>query len=391
MGNFGQGEILVMNTSLPFMSGLNVSALTRSFERTATSYKFAFFRALLNLCNERGFTRFDGKISCKELAIEMAAFAWYPYAFHKLSFGRQDLLGKTLDLLAFSSDGWGLNSAESKNRLRRALDDNYHTIGLDSSLRYVPHRLLTPFFERELSGKRDHEKNSMIRALADGAFCSDTPPLYRLVEKDTQLEMHPRWLAYLQESFCIVSGWLTHHWVDYLQSRNPNVPAISRKIQPPPSRQSLIVQVKRWRRLIATSAVRCIYSDEVLGPNSFELDHFVPWSFVCHDQPWNLMPVLPAANASKSNRLPSIHYMNKFIDSQANGLSQAESQFNAREWEVHTEPFLVDLRLTQEGLRSRIKLSEALKSTLLPMIALAKQSGFSPDWKYRNKLANPTI
>jgi hypothetical protein len=373
-----------MKNSLPRISGLDVSALTRSFERTTTSYKFAFFKALLNLCSERGFTKFDGKISCKELAIEMAAFAWYPHSFHKLSFGRQDQLGKILDSLAFSVDGFALSSAETKKKLRCALDENYHSIGLGSSLRYVPHRLLTPFFEKELKDKGDHEKNSLIRVLADGAFCSDAPPLYRLVDQDAQLEMHPRWLAYLQESFGIVSGWLVHHWVDYLQSRNPNVPAISRKIQPPPSRHSLIVQVKHWRRIIEASEVRCIYSDEVLDPNCFELDHFVPWSFVCHDQPWNLIPVLPAANASKGNRLPSVHYMSNFTNSQASGLTQLLAQFSAREWEFHTEPFLVDLRLTQEGLRSRTELSEALNSTLLPLISLARQSGFSPDWKFRN-------
>ena len=287
-----------MSNCLPLMSGLNVQALSRTFESTATSYKFTFFQAILNICGQRGFTKFDGKITCKELAVEMAVIAWYPHTFHKLSFGRVDELGRILDSLPFTIEGSSLANLVVRKNLRAALLDNYQRIGLDSLLRHVPYRLLTPFFEAKLRGIQDQKKISLIRVMAHETFTSKTPALYRLTEQDTAVEIHPKWLLYLQESFGVVSGWLAHNWVAFLQSRNPNVPAISCKIQPPTSRASLNTQIKRWRRVIESSKTRCIYSDELLNPNHFEVDHFVPWSFICHDQPWNLMPVLPAANAS---------------------------------------------------------------------------------------------
>lgn len=152
MGHPEQGEILAMNNYLPAGNGLNVQALSRIFDNRATSYKFAFFQALLNICSQRDFTNIDGKIECKSLAVEMAAFAWYPHTFHKLSFGHQDELGNILNLLNYCVDKGGLGSLDTMRQLRTALNEKYQEIELDKLLRYVPLRLLTPFFEGSLRG-----------------------------------------------------------------------------------------------------------------------------------------------------------------------------------------------------------------------------------------------
>lgn len=39
--------------------------------------------------------------------------------------------------------------------------------------------------------------------------------------------------------------------------------------------------------------------------NEYEIDHFVPWSFVTNDEMWNLIPVNPSLNASKRDKLPN--------------------------------------------------------------------------------------
>lgn len=36
------------------------------------------------------------------------------------------------------------------------------------------------------------------------------------------------------------------------------------------------------------------------------VDHFIPWSFVLHDQLWNLIPTFKNINSSKSNKLPDL-------------------------------------------------------------------------------------
>jgi hypothetical protein len=64
-------------------------------------------------------------------------------------------------------------------------------------------------------------------------------------------------------------------------------------------------------------------------------------------------------------------------------LSIFRKQLNQREWGRHTESFLVDLRITEEGLLCSNMLGEALNSAVGPMLALAKNSGFSPEWTFQ--------
>ena len=52
--------------------------------------------------------------------------------------------------------------------------------------------------------------------------------------------------------------------------------------------------------------IRCIYTKALLSKGHYDLDHFIPWSFVVHDLLWNLLPANPSINSSKSNNLPSL-------------------------------------------------------------------------------------
>ena len=60
----------------------------------------------------------------------------------------------------------------------------------------------------------------------------------------------------------------------------------------PPSLQ-LYEQVQEYGHL------NCIYTGNPLERNSFDLDHFMPWSFVSHNQNWNLIPTDSSFNSSK--------------------------------------------------------------------------------------------
>ena len=48
-----------------------------------------------------------------------------------------------------------------------------------------------------------------------------------------------------------------------------------------------------------------VYTGEALNDISYDIDHFVPWSFVMNDELWNLMPMDSSLNSSKSNKLPA--------------------------------------------------------------------------------------
>lgn len=47
-----------------------------------------------------------------------------------------------------------------------------------------------------------------------------------------------------------------------------------------------------------------IYGHNLLPSDNISIDHFVPWSYVAHDEFWNLHPTTRSINSSKSNHLP---------------------------------------------------------------------------------------
>ncbi len=50
--------------------------------------------------------------------------------------------------------------------------------------------------------------------------------------------------------------------------------------------------------------IRDIFTGQPVKETQYDVDHFIPWSFVMNDELWNLMPMDSSLNSAKSNRLP---------------------------------------------------------------------------------------
>jgi hypothetical protein len=95
----------------------------------------------------------------------------------------------------------------------------------------------------------------------------------------------------------------------FLQVRNPNVPAIPNKLIRSDVRNSLTKQHNYWDKVMEIGGpICCIYTNKELHPNDYDLDHFIPWSFVSHDLLWNLIPSDGSINSSKNNKLPDLDF-----------------------------------------------------------------------------------
>ncbi|EON91203.1 hypothetical protein MARLIPOL_14925 [Marinobacter lipolyticus SM19] len=127
--------------------------------------------------------------------------------------------------------------------------------------------------------------------------------VYRVTNGQSEIELHPLWNKYIRANLAIIKGWALFQWADYLQRENPNIPALIKKIEPPVKRASLSEQTRFWNTVVVEQPIHCIYSGTLLQPSSFALDHFLPWSLVCHDELWNLIPADPRANSSKGRSL----------------------------------------------------------------------------------------
>lgn len=365
--------------SLPLDSELDIGALSRLFSNTTNSYKYIFFLSYLDILKRRNFTD-DGPISFRDMTIEMMANSWYPHTYFKLSFGYFDRLTAKLDSLKLEITEPILKFHDTdKGLLRETISRELLD---DSLMRFVPFRLIRPFFESEVNGLQKEDLHRLIVRLAKEHFES-RKPLYRFTDDCKALVPHPRWTEYFKRHIHLIRGWASWHWLQYMQRCNPAVPAISAKLFPPLERESLDLQKDYWKLIMRYSEVRCIYSGESLDGKKISLDHYLPWSFVAHDQLWNLIPTSPKVNSSKSDRLPAEVYFDRLVTLQHQGLLTAHQYGGERKWKKYIEPFIADLRIASVAdLLDREKLLRAYEANLKPQLELARAQGFSPDWLY---------
>jgi hypothetical protein len=361
-------------SSLPLSSRVDAATLSRLFSDTTTSYKYLWFQAILS---ELVSTRFQqANIELKDLLSRTLTHAWYPKVFFRLSFGMQDKVGHWFDRGPIELEGTIGDDVISQAILKRI-----NTEGDSGLLRYVPYRILSPFFEAQVVGCPDHRKNALIRQLADYHF-DDRKPLYRF-QSESEIQIHPDWLDYLATNFSIVTGWSNWNWLQFLQQNNSNVPAIANKLRIPLDRNSIANQRKYWRLAQRNKPINCIYSGDPLSFQDISLDHFLPWSFVGHDQLWNLIPVSSSANSAKNNQLPHECYVEKFILIQHSALHETKVTMSRSEWRTAVESHLNDLHLDSfDALLNLNALAVAYRATIHPLMSIAQRMGFGHGWQY---------
>ena len=186
----------------------------------------------------------------------------------------------------------------------------------------------------------------MIKLAFSSEF-DDEKPLYCFnaeKQKDcSAIILHQDWIKYLEKNYVIVRGWVSWEWLKYMQLRNPNIPNVVNKLFMPEKRDSLSKQINYWKTILTHQGIKCIYSEVQLNKNEISLDHYLPWSFVAHDQLWNLIPTTSSINSSKSNNIPSHIYFSKFVNLQHLGLTISYQKISKNKWVKDIEPFISDI------------------------------------------------
>ena len=262
---------------IPQSQILTTRHLNRVFDKTVATYKFYWFLGILDLFVKQGKT----KMNVWEIMISMVANAWYPVNYFRLSFGKSESLYEAILALQRENNipiNIGikdliilLQALTQRPEIRKQL--NFLQLN-------VPFRFLRPWIDT--SDDREMVKRS--QTFENGC-------LYKLEKENGTLwiELNPIWLTYLQENYDILSSFAYWGLTNFLQVRNPNVPNIPNKLIKKEERNSLSAQRKFWNIAInAGLEVRCLYTNKLLVEREYDLDHFIPWSFVSHDLLWNL-------------------------------------------------------------------------------------------------------
>lgn len=288
---------------LPDEENLKIGSLSRLFDNTSNCYKFFWFLAILRLLD-----RTHSCFTFNALIHEMIADAWYMVSEYHLRLGPTGVTDNLEEAVKYIFRTYGFTSSERRENIIAFLentDDRKIREYKAELTRNVPYRLQVPFYDDiRISRKTWYGPKE---ALASEINCQKRLMYYfgGVSGLDTVIKVDDAWTGYLCRHKEILTGWTQLKLVQYLQNRNPSVPGITEKLEPPAARDLERVR-KYWKCIIqADPSIREIYGNAVLAKENISIDHFVPWQYVAHDELWNLHPTLKSFNSRKSNALPS--------------------------------------------------------------------------------------
>jgi hypothetical protein len=339
------------------------------FDKTVATYKYYWFLGILELFIKEGKTRF----TIWDVAVYMISHAWFPVTFFKLSFGKSESL---FDTILELQQKYGISANTGVDELQKLFKELLQNSNLKKDINFfqlnVPYRFLNPWIPTS------SDKDITLRSQTYENDC-----LYKLerINGTLWVELNPKWFDYLSENNSILRDFIYWNLTLFLQIRNPNVPNIPNKLNRPEIRHSLTSQRNYWNSIIDLGLeVKCIYTGKQLYIGRYDLDHFIPWSFVSHDLLWNLMPSDPSINSTKSNKLPDIDiYLSRLAITHQSALRISLKHFGKNKL---LEDYLSLGTTPEEIVRmNEIALLECFKKTFSPMVQIATNMGFE-SWRY---------
>ncbi len=109
----------------------------------------------------------------------------------------------------------------------------------------------------------------------------------------------------IQDNTVSIMGWIQYEKVRWLQNNNPEVPGLVYKLAPMDEKMRKLGKVRKlWEGIMECQEIRDVFTGVPMQRGNYDIDHFIPWSFVMNDELWNLMPMDSSLNSAKSNRLP---------------------------------------------------------------------------------------
>ena len=367
--------------TLPYSDTLQIQYLNRLFDNTSNCYKFFWFQAIIAKV-------LDGRtiLTFEELINEMIADAWYMVTEYHLNLGPRDTLEEVVNYIRAATQ---MKPSEKKENILNYLENSYdkevitHKRTLTMN---VPYRLQAPFMDT-MKGKAWDVRPAR---LAD-RINQENHLMYYFVAIDglhSSIRIQEDWVAYIVKNQEILKGWLQYNMIRYLQKRNPSVPGIADKLCPPQERKLDKVK-KYWKLILTVSPVREIYGHTELTSQDISIDHFVPWSYVAHDELWNLHPTTKSINSSKSNYLPDWDiYFPQLVQQEyasyeliwKNEAVHKAFETCARE---HLNNDEIRYRIYREGLGFD-EFSNTLKNVIQPVYQSAQNCGFQ-SWIYQRE------
>lgn len=287
---------------------LDMEGFSRMMQSPSYCYKFYWLEAIVKLISEN-----KEEASYNEIIDEMIANAWYSVLeFHVHLSGlwadgeiRDNLEKAVLKLHRLSRLPANASKIEIKNQIQR-FEKELHPEKMFLT-QNVPYKALSGFANK---GEERIDLNSSAGVMMTyyNRINALSPLPYTFGEQkglDRKIRFHGLWIQMIQEHMVSILGWIQYEKVRWLQTVNPEVPGLVYKLAPMDEKMRKLSHVRKlWDGILDMTQIIDVFREEPVKKEDYEVDHFIPWSFVMNDELWNLMPMDSSLNGIKSNRLP---------------------------------------------------------------------------------------
>jgi hypothetical protein len=291
-----------------YYNSLDIEGFFQMMKDPSYCYKFYWLEAIVDLISEGVQATTIGAI-----IDEMICNAWYSvreFHIHLSGLKADGVVRDGLERAVMQlSESGQLPANASKVEIHNAIREHDAELKQfkDQLTNMVPGRALAGFFTKsreEVPWGSTRRLTEYVRRINNTLVrlpytFGESSKLHKEVYFD------PEWMEMIQDNTVSILGWIQYEKVKWLQNNNPEVPGLIYKLAPMDERMRKLSCVRKlWEGVLNVQELRDVFTGRPIVPRHYDVDHFIPWSFVMNDELWNLMPMDSSLNSSKSNRLP---------------------------------------------------------------------------------------
>lgn len=307
-----------------YYNTLDIEGFSKMMNSPSYCYKFYWLEAIVQLISAN-----KTEATYDEIINKMISNAWYSvleYHIHLSGIYGKDIIKDNLEravlrLQELSQLANNASDIEIINKLHEFLEDKELRFYKKELTKNVPYKALSGFANRgsekinlDSSAGRlraYYNKLSQYEILLPYTF-NDDKGLKRVIT------FNNGWIQMIRDNTVNILGWIQLEKVKWLQNNNPEVPGLVYKLAPADEKMRKLTNARKlWDAVLEVKPIVDVFKNEPIDAEKYDLDHFIPWSFVMNDELWNLMPMDSSWNSKKNNKLPKWDlFFDQFADNQ---------------------------------------------------------------------------
>ncbi len=281
-------DILSTDTSDANLKRMFVSVLAHGSK--ANTYKFALARAILDYCRDStGYT-----IPYEYLADKFLKYYWHQEC--KLHIKQDHKINSNPHVISIIRKIFGNNTPGSYDLLA------------DDDIILARRQILSKVFGHARS------KTSLVvpkfQKIRTGRYSAENKIFYDYDDDAKVIKLDPAAYEFFRKNHSVLSRVVLVEWAKFLEKINDSLPRLIAKIE---SDDNYRGDLTVYRKMYREHTDHCFYCCTRLERGFIEVDHFIPWSYIFEDEPWNLVLACRECNSKKSNSLAQHEFKQELI------------------------------------------------------------------------------